>query len=90
MVTIEVRAALSEEELSDRLRKFFGKDGLELGVKVDCPSRLIFEGGWGHVSATFWGGQVSMKPPYRHREMPGPSITSPLRGLCCKRQNFFI
>jgi hypothetical protein len=51
VLTLEVRTALSEDELSERLRIFFGTCGL--GVKVDCPGRLTFEGGEGYVAAHF-------------------------------------
>ncbi len=53
MLNLEVRTALSEEEMSDRLRTSFGKGGLGLGVNVDCPGRLTFEGGGGYVAANF-------------------------------------
>jgi hypothetical protein len=53
ILSMEARTALSAGELSDQLRKFFGNDGLGLGVKVDCPGRLIFDDGEGYVSATF-------------------------------------
>ncbi|HET6491318.1 MAG TPA: hypothetical protein VFG28_16290 [Syntrophales bacterium] len=53
MLTLEVRTALSEEELSERLLRFFGACGLGLGVTVDCPGRMTFEGGGGYVAANF-------------------------------------
>jgi len=54
VLTLEVRTALSEEELSERLRRFFGTCGLGLGVKADGPGRLTFEGGEGYVAANFY------------------------------------
>jgi hypothetical protein len=53
MLTLEVCTALSEKELSERLRIFFGACGLGLGVKMDGPGHLTFEGGGGYVAATF-------------------------------------
>ncbi len=53
MLTLEVRTALSEDELSERLRRFFGFGGLGLGVKADGPGRLTFEGGGGYVAVNF-------------------------------------
>jgi hypothetical protein len=54
MLTLEVRTVLSENELSERLRIFFGACGLGLGVKVDGPGHLTFEGGGGYVAANFY------------------------------------
>jgi len=53
VLTLDVRTALSEDELSDRLRRFFGDGGLGLEVKVDGPGRLTFEGGGGYVAVKF-------------------------------------
>ena len=53
MLSMEVRTSLSMEELAERLKGFFGKGGLGLALKEDCPGRLTFEGGGGHVTAAF-------------------------------------
>jgi len=53
MLNLEVRTALSEDELSERLRTCFGKGGLELEVNLNCPGRLTFEGDGGYVAANF-------------------------------------
>ncbi len=55
VLSLDVRSSLSEEELSDRLRKWFGKGGLGLEVKAVGPGGLTFEGGGGYVSAVFHG-----------------------------------
>jgi hypothetical protein len=52
ILTMEVHTALSGEDVSNRLKTFFGKGGLGLGMKVDCPDRLIFDDGEDYVSAT--------------------------------------
>ena len=53
MLSMEVRTSLSMEELGERLKGLFGKGGLGLALKEDCPGRMTFEGGGGHVTATF-------------------------------------
>ena len=53
MLNMEVRTALSVEELEIQLKKFFGKGGLGLEIKEECPGRLTFSGGGGHVTAAF-------------------------------------
>ncbi len=55
VLSLDVRSSLSEEELSDRLRKGFGTGGLGLEVKAEGPGRLTFEGGGGYVCASFHG-----------------------------------
>jgi hypothetical protein len=52
VLSMEVRTSLSMEELAERLNEFFGKDALGLALKEDCPGRMTFEGGGGHVTAT--------------------------------------
>lgn len=54
MLSMEARTTLSLEDLAGRLEAFFGKGGLGLGVKVDCPGRLTFEGGGGYVAVNFY------------------------------------
>ncbi len=51
MLSLEVRTGLSTEELSSRLRSYFGKDGLGLDLKGNGPVRYTFEGNRGFVSA---------------------------------------
>ena len=53
VLNMEVRTALSMEEIGDRLREFFGAGGLGLELKEECPGRLLFEDGGGHVTAAF-------------------------------------
>jgi hypothetical protein len=53
MLTLEVRTSLAEDGMSERLRNTFGKGGLNLEVKTDCPGRLTFEGSGGYVAAKF-------------------------------------
>ncbi len=53
VLSLKASSSLSEEELSVRLREWFGKGGLGLEMKSDGPGRLTFEGAGGHVSATF-------------------------------------
>ena len=51
MINLEVKTKLSEKELGERLKKFFGKGGLGLKVCDDTPQCLSFEGGGGYVTA---------------------------------------
>ena len=53
MLNLEVRTALSVEEIETQLKEFFGTGGLGLEIKEECPGRLTFSGGRGHVTATF-------------------------------------
>jgi hypothetical protein len=53
VLSMEVRTCLSMDELAERLNGFFGKGGLGLALKEDCPGRVTFEGGGGHVTADF-------------------------------------
>jgi ribosomal protein RSM22 (predicted rRNA methylase) len=52
MLNLEVRTKLSQEETFQRLKKFFGKEGLGLNVTQEAPRCVAFEGGGGHVTAT--------------------------------------
>ena len=52
MINLEVRTKLKQEEVMDRLKKFFGKGGLGLEIVEEAPQCLTFEGGGGHVTAT--------------------------------------
>ncbi len=51
MLTMEVRTGLSTEELSARLRSYFGQGGLGLELKENGPVRYTFEGNRGFISA---------------------------------------
>jgi hypothetical protein len=51
MLNLEVRTKLSQEEVSQRLKKFFGKGGLGLEITEETPQCISFEGGGGHVTA---------------------------------------
>jgi len=63
MLSMEVRTSLSMEELGERLKKYFGTDGLGLELKEEYPGRLIFTGGGGTVTVTFRaeGGETLLK-----------------------------
>jgi hypothetical protein len=52
MISLEVKTKLKQEKVIERLRKFFGKDGLGLEIVEEAPQCLTFEGGGGHVTAT--------------------------------------
>jgi hypothetical protein len=51
MLNLEVKTKLTEKEVVDELKKFFGKGGLGLDLTDEGPQCLYFEGGGGHVSA---------------------------------------
>jgi hypothetical protein len=53
VLSMEVRTSLSMEEIGERLKQFFGMGALGLALKEDCPGRMTFEGGGGHVTADF-------------------------------------
>jgi len=53
VLTLEVRTALSAEELDARMRACFGAGGLGLDLEEETAGRLRFGGGGGHVTAAF-------------------------------------
>jgi len=53
MLNLEVRTKLKGEDVIEELKKFFGKGGLGLDLTEEGPQCLTFEGGGGHVTATF-------------------------------------
>ncbi len=52
MINLEVKTKLKQEEILDRLKRFFGKGGLGLEITEENPQCLTFEGGGGYVTAT--------------------------------------
>jgi hypothetical protein len=60
MLNLDVKTKLSQEEVTKRLKKFFGKEGLGLDVTEETPQCLTFEGGGGHVTTTLCadGGKI--------------------------------
>ncbi len=52
MLNLEVTTKLSQVEVIQRLKTFFGKGGLGLDLTQEAPQCLTFEGGGGHVTAT--------------------------------------
>jgi hypothetical protein len=53
ILSMEARTALSVEELGERLKASFGKEGLGLAVTEDCRGGIGFAGGDGYVTAAF-------------------------------------
>jgi hypothetical protein len=52
MINLEGVTRLSPEEVTQRLKNFFGKGGQGLELTEDHPPCLTFSGGGGYVSAT--------------------------------------
>jgi hypothetical protein len=52
MINLEAKTKLKQEEIIDRLKRFFGKGGLGLEITEETPLCLTFEGGGGYVTAT--------------------------------------
>jgi hypothetical protein len=52
VLNLEVSTRLSQEDVIQRLKKFFGKGGLGLDVIEEAPQCVSFSGGGGHVTAT--------------------------------------
>jgi hypothetical protein len=52
MINLEAKTKLSQKDLVERLKKFFGKGGLGLKACEDTPDCLSFEGGGGYVTAS--------------------------------------
>ncbi len=52
MINLEVKTKLRQDEVMDRVKKFFGKGGLGLEIAEEAPQCLTFEGGGGHVTVT--------------------------------------
>jgi hypothetical protein len=53
MTNLDVRTKLKQEEVSEHLKKFFGKGGLGLEITEETSQCLTFTGGGGYVTATF-------------------------------------
>ena len=51
MINLEVKTKLSQDEVVNRLKRFFGKGGLGLELNEDTSGCLYFEGGGGYVKA---------------------------------------
>ena len=51
MINLEIKTSLAVEEVTKRLRAFFGKDGLGLDLKEDSTDCLNFQGSGGFVNA---------------------------------------
>jgi hypothetical protein len=54
VLSLDMRTALSMEELGERLKTFFGNGGLGLDMKEDGPGCIRFAGVGGDVSADFF------------------------------------
>ena len=52
MLNLERRTKLSQEEVLQKLKRFFGKSGLGLELNDETPHCLTFTGGGGYVTAT--------------------------------------
>lgn len=80
MLSMEARTSLSEEELAVRLRKCFGKGGLGLGVKMDIPGHLAFEGEGGTATAAFCtkGGKTILRIVTREWAAPVKTFVTEL------------
>jgi hypothetical protein len=52
MLTMEMTIRLSQQEVVDRLKSYFGVGGLGLKRVRDETGFLTFEGGGGHVTVT--------------------------------------
>ena len=53
MLNLEIKTSLTSDKIIQELKKFFGKGGLGLDIAEERPPCLTFEGGGGHVTATF-------------------------------------
>ena len=52
MLNLERQTKLSQEEIIQKLKRFFGKGGLGLELNSETPQCLTFTGGGGYVTAT--------------------------------------
>jgi hypothetical protein len=52
MTNLDVRTKLKQEEVIERLKRFFGKGGLGLDIAEETAQCLTFEGGGGYITAT--------------------------------------
>ena len=52
MTNLEVKTRLAQEDVIERLKRFFGSGGLGLNLTEEMPQCLTFEGGGGYVTAT--------------------------------------
>ena len=52
MLNLERKTKLSQEEVLQKLKQFFGKGGLGLELRDETPQCSTFVGGGGYVTAT--------------------------------------
>jgi hypothetical protein len=52
MLKLETKSKLPPEKIVDKLKGFFGKGGLGLGLEEESSQCLSFQGGGGYVTAT--------------------------------------
>lgn len=52
MINLEIETKLSEKKAMDRIKAFFGKEGLGLDLAEETEACLSFTGGGGYVRAT--------------------------------------
>jgi hypothetical protein len=52
MIKLEIKTKLTQKELRERLKTFFGEGGLGLVMTDETEQCLFFEGGGGYVNAT--------------------------------------
>jgi len=61
MINLEVKTKLRQEQVIERLKKYFGKGGLGLEVTEETPQCLTFEGGGGYVTVTLCPDEGKMR-----------------------------
>lgn len=52
MLSLERKTKLTEDEVKQKTRHFFGKEGLGLELKEETGQCLTYEGGGGYVTVT--------------------------------------
>jgi len=52
MLNLEIKTRLPHEKAVERIKHFFGKEGLGLDIVEETPQCFSFQGGGGYVTAT--------------------------------------
>lgn len=61
MINLEVKTSLAVEEVSNRLKRVFGKEGLGLDLVEDSADCLNFKGSGGFVNAVICADEGKTK-----------------------------
>jgi hypothetical protein len=68
MLNLEVKTKQNPEKVVEKLKAYFGEDGLGLELKSDTPQCLNFEGAGGYVTAVLCPEEETTRVELETRE----------------------